>query len=120
PLGRSLTAGERVAVTKTAVLKTRPGKTHPDPGTLHETWAAEAERAGHRPPEVLAQVRAAAVAHPATQPLAPGDAAAQAAHAVMGAVMDAVTVDAVAAAAGARSTFSRADVVAQVAARLPV
>ncbi|GAA0635716.1 MobF family relaxase [Sporichthya brevicatena] len=119
-LGRSLTAGERVAVTKTAVLKTRPGKTHPDPGTLHETWAAEAERAGHRPPEVLAQVRAAAVAHPATQPLAPGDAAAQAAHAVMGAVMDAVTVDAVAAAAGARSTFSRADVVAQVAARLPV
>ncbi len=103
-LGRSLTSAEQAAVTKAAVLKTRPGKTHPDPATLGQAWAAEAERAGYGRADMLANVRAAAVEAPrAAVPEREGVAAA-----------------AVAAAAGARATFSRADVAGQVAARLPV
>ncbi len=105
-LGRSLSDAERAAVTKAAVLKTRPGKTHRDPVTLREAWVGEAAAAGHDPGAVLAQVRAAAdnrrVA-PATQT-----------------ELQALTTAAVAAAASSRSVFSRADVAAQVAARLPV
>jgi conjugative relaxase-like TrwC/TraI family protein len=103
-LGRSLTSAERAAVTKAAVLKTRPGKTHPDPATLAQSWAAEAERAGYRREEILAKVRASAV----DAPLGPSS------------EQESVEAAAVAAAAGARATFSRADVAGQVAARLPV
>ena len=103
-LGRSLTSAERAAVTKAAVLKTRPGKTHPDPATLAQGWGVEAERAGYRREEVLADVRAAA-GYASRAPVREGEGVAAAA---------------VAAAAGARATFSRADVAGQVAARLPV
>lgn len=41
-LGRSLTAAERARVTKTAVLKTRPGKTATELVTLRQSWADEA------------------------------------------------------------------------------
>jgi len=40
-LGRTLTPAERVNVVKTAVLKTRPGKDHPELSTLHGHWTAE-------------------------------------------------------------------------------
>ncbi|WP_028985088.1 MobF family relaxase [Sporichthya polymorpha] len=103
-LGRSLTSAEQAAVTKAAVLKTRPGKTHPDQATLGQAWADEAERAGYRREEILANVRAAAV----DAPLAPT------------CEREEVAAAAVAAAAGARATFSRADVAGQVAARVPV
>jgi conjugative relaxase-like TrwC/TraI family protein len=107
-LGRSLTGGERAAVTKTAVLKTRPGKTHPNPSTLQKGWAVEAENGGLDRDRILAAVRDAADHATADQSLAPAIAPGVLAQA------------AVSAAAGLRSTFSRADVAAQVAARFPV
>ncbi len=59
-LGRTLTPAERVRVVKTAVLKTRPGKQHPELSALHEPWTAEAQHAGFSREEVLGSVRAAA------------------------------------------------------------
>jgi conjugative relaxase-like TrwC/TraI family protein len=102
-LGRSLTSGERAAVTKTAVLKTRPGKTHQHPVALAEGWAAEAAAAGYHREDVVAGVQEAA-RQAVRQPPASGAA---------------IAVAAIQAAAGLRSTFSRADVAGQVAARLP-
>jgi conjugative relaxase-like TrwC/TraI family protein len=108
-LGRSLTDGERAGVIKTAVLKTRPGKTGtPSPTTLHDGWAVEAKNAGHEPAAVLAAVRDAADRAPADQQLCPT---------IEPAGLATAAVDA---AAGVRSTFSRAAVATQVAARLPV
>ena len=43
--GPGLTAGERAAVVKTAVLKTRPGKTPAEPRRAARAWAAEAAAA---------------------------------------------------------------------------
>ncbi len=60
-LGRTLTAAERVNVVKTAVLKTRPGKEHPELRALHGHWTAEATQAGWSSEQLLAAVRAAAV-----------------------------------------------------------
>jgi hypothetical protein len=99
-----LTSAERVAVTNTAVLKTRPGKTHDHPASLHENWIAEAAGAGYGAADVIGAARAAAAA----RQQAP--------------TMDerAVLVEAVRAAATTRATFSRADLLGQVAARLPV
>ena len=48
-LDRELSAKERAIVVKTAVLKTRPGKTHPVASRLHATWAIEAARTGWTP-----------------------------------------------------------------------
>ena len=48
-LGRTLSSAERVGVVKTAVLKTRSRKQHPELSALHTTWAAEAARAGWTP-----------------------------------------------------------------------
>ena len=48
-LGRTLTAAERARVIKTAVLKTRPGKSHEPISVLHATWAAEAATVGWTP-----------------------------------------------------------------------
>ena len=48
-LGRTLTKAERIRVTKIAVLKTRPGKTHPEISTLQVTWTAEAAQIGWTP-----------------------------------------------------------------------
>jgi len=55
-LGRPLSPAERVSVVKTAVLKTRPGKKHPELTALHEHWTAEAAHAGHTPDHVLTAV----------------------------------------------------------------
>ncbi|MBC7373909.1 MAG: AAA family ATPase, partial [Frankiales bacterium] len=48
-LGRTLSPAERVGVVKTAVLKTRSRKQHPEVSALHTTWAAEAAQAGWTP-----------------------------------------------------------------------
>ena len=48
-LGRALSPAERVGVVKTAVLKTRSRKQHPELTALHTTWAAEAAQAGWTP-----------------------------------------------------------------------
>ena len=45
-LGRTLSPAERVGVVKTAVLKTRARKQHPELSALHATWAAEAAQVG--------------------------------------------------------------------------
>ena len=45
---------------KTAVLKTRPGKDHPELAALHGHWTAEAAHAGIISERPLASVRAAA------------------------------------------------------------
>ena len=67
-LGRTLSPGERVVVTKTAVLKTRPGKTHPEIATLAQTWTAEAARIGWTPQQLRA---AAGVAVAEVDPVGP-------------------------------------------------
>jgi len=59
-LGRTLSPAERVSVVRTAVLKTRPGKEHPELSALHEHWIAEAQQAGSRSDQVLTTVRTAA------------------------------------------------------------
>ena len=65
-LGRDLSPAERARVVKTAVLKTRPGKQHHDPDTLHARWQAEARTVGWTPARLYAAVRAAAPAGSAT------------------------------------------------------
>jgi conjugative relaxase-like TrwC/TraI family protein len=102
-LGRTLTSAERVAVTKTAVLKTRPDKTHQEPTTLYGRWVAEAGAAGFTPPALMASVTAAA-----REQLTP--------RAISGTEL---LVEAVRAAGHERAVFSRADLAGQVAARLP-
>ena len=56
-LGRSLSAAERVRVTKTAVLKTRPGKTHTEIVTLKQSWTDEAAAIGWTPRRLLHAAR---------------------------------------------------------------
>jgi conjugative relaxase-like TrwC/TraI family protein len=102
-LGRTLTSAERVAVTKTAVLKTRPDKTHSEPATLRQRWVAEAGAAGFTPPELMASVTAAAREHPTRTVVSGAE----------------LLVGAVRAAGRERAVFSRADLVGQLAARLP-
>ncbi len=77
-LGRTLTAAERAVVVKTAVLKTRPGKTQAEITTLHQTWTDEADRLGWTPQRLqdAAGVTRCAAAHPALAPPAPGAAGA--------------------------------------------
>ena len=107
-LGRKLTAGERAAVLKTSVLKTRPAKRHDEEGVLKARWRAEAAAAGWTPKELIRAAGAAARrarhqahAHPAAGRLA------------------LLRLPQLLAAAGTRSaTFSRADGVVQVAAGL--
>jgi hypothetical protein len=45
-LGRPLSSRERISVTKTAVLKTRPPKEHAPESVLHARWRHEAARLG--------------------------------------------------------------------------
>ncbi len=110
-LGRDLTAGERAVVVKTSVLKTRPAKDHEDETVLQGRWWAEAADAGWTPDEL---VRAA------------GTAARRARHAThahqAAARLARLRLPHLAlAAAGTRSaTFSRADLLAAVAAGLAV
>jgi conjugative relaxase-like TrwC/TraI family protein len=56
-LGRALSAKERVGVVKTAVLKTRARKQHPEMSALHATWTAEATRVGWTPDRLRRAVR---------------------------------------------------------------
>ena len=56
-LGRSLTATERVRLTKTAVLKTRPGKTHTELATLKQSWTDEAASVGWTAARLLRAAR---------------------------------------------------------------
>jgi conjugative relaxase-like TrwC/TraI family protein len=56
-LGRTLTDAERVAVVKTAVLKTRTAKQHGQLSALQATWTAEATRAGWTPERLRRAVR---------------------------------------------------------------
>jgi conjugative relaxase-like TrwC/TraI family protein len=56
-LGRTLSAAERVGVVKTAVLKTRAAKQHPELSALHATWTAEAAGVGWTPDRLRRAVR---------------------------------------------------------------
>ncbi len=56
-LGRTLSSSERVGVVKTAVLKTRSRKKHPELSALHATWTAEATRLGWTPERLRRAVR---------------------------------------------------------------
>jgi len=103
-LRRTLTAAEKITVVKTAVLKTRTGKQHPELSVLHATWTAEAEAAGWTQQLLPGSVREAGNQSP---PLPEPD------------VSEAGLVDAVRAAGLRRAAFSRADLAGQVAARLP-
>jgi len=69
-LGRTLTPTERVNVVKTAVLKTRPSKEHPELSALHGHWSSAAAQAGWSSEQLLAAVRAAARSVGITQPVA--------------------------------------------------
>jgi conjugative relaxase-like TrwC/TraI family protein len=109
-LGRALTPAERAAVVKTSVLKTRPTKQHLDEGVLQTRWRAEAAELGWTPDRLVRDVLTTAMARRTRtldQVLAGQTAEDRLPHTAL-------------AEAGARSaTFSRADVVVQVAAGLP-
>jgi conjugative relaxase-like TrwC/TraI family protein len=100
-LGRPLTSSERTSVAKVAVLKTRPGKEKVDIVGLIERWHAEAAELGWTPDRVLDAVRAA-------------DPRSRAAPDVELLILDAVRT------AGARKAiFTRSDLAAELAARIP-
>jgi len=104
-LGRPLTSAERTAVTKVAVLKTRPGKERVDIVALTERWRREAASAGwdranlERAVEAARDLRAARW-RGGTEP-------------------QRLLEGAVRAAGSRRAVFSRADLVVEIAARLP-
>jgi len=106
-LGRELTRDERAAVTKTAVLKTRPAKdSSTDVSVLHGRWRAEAAALGWDGDRLRDAIQGASrAAHPAAGAarIAPMLAAA-----------------AVVQAARRKGVFSRADLTIEVAAGLPV
>jgi conjugative relaxase-like TrwC/TraI family protein len=56
-LGRTLRSSERTGVVKTAVLKTRARKQHPELSALHATWTAEAAHLGWSPDRLRRAVR---------------------------------------------------------------
>jgi conjugative relaxase-like TrwC/TraI family protein len=110
-LGRPLTAAERASVVKTSVLKTRPTKRHDDEGVLQTRWRAEAAELGWTPARLVRDVMTTAMRsrQRSTDQVLAGRFAAEAR----------LPNDAVAAAGTRSATFSRADVVVQVAAGLP-
>jgi conjugative relaxase-like TrwC/TraI family protein len=105
-LGRPLTSAERIGVTKTAVLKTRPAKEHVPDSVLHARWRDEAAELGWDREAVWRQVTAAAegLRRQRTGPDRP---------------LGWVVADAVTAAGRARAAFSRADLIVEIANRLP-
>lgn len=108
-LGRDLTSGERAKVVKTSVLKTRPTKAHTEPGVLQDRWRAEAAARGWTANRLIRTVLHAGrrrAVHGARDP--------------DGAVRRRVAVAALAAVGTRTATFSRAEVVVQVAAALPI
>lgn len=102
-LGRELTAAERATVVKTAVLKTRPVKEHTDFATLHERWTAAAAALGWDGRRLSGATGGAGLA---AQPPLPD----------VGEVLDI----AVAGAGRRAAAFSRADLLVELAARIPV
>jgi conjugative relaxase-like TrwC/TraI family protein len=101
-LGRPLTSAERTAVAKVAVIKTRPDKEQVDIVGLLDRWQNEAAVLGWNPERVVAAVQTA------------GDTAQAATPDVELLVLQAVE------AAGARKAiFTRSDLAAEVAARIP-
>jgi len=104
-LGRPLSSAERTAVTKVAVLKTRPGKERVDILALSERWEREAAGAGWDRAGLKRAVDAA------RDP--------RAARWLGGAELEGLLEGAVRAAGGRRAVFSRADLTVEVAARLP-
>ncbi len=56
-LGRTLSSSERAGVVKTAVLKTRARKQHPELSALHASWTAEAAHLGWTPDRLRHAVR---------------------------------------------------------------
>ncbi len=104
-LGRPLSSAERTAVTKVAVLKTRPGKEQVDIVALAERWEREAAGAGWDRATVERAVEAA------RDP--------RAARWRAGAELDRLLEGAVTGAGSRRAVFSRADLTVEIAARLP-
>ena len=121
-LGRTLTKAERIRVTKIAVLKTRPGKTHPEISTLQATWTAEAAGIGWTP-ERLAQAADVRLAGPDVPPQRQAPTLAYAPETVLptrsGEHPEAVASAALLAAGRRAAVFSRNDLAGQVAAHLP-
>ncbi|MBA3743589.1 MAG: relaxase domain-containing protein, partial [Sporichthya sp.] len=115
-LARTLTPAERVAVVKTAVLKTRRSKDHPALSVLHERWRGEATTAGFTADRVLSLARVGAGAARLPGQRSPGQR--MAAQRVAGEHVAGprarglgereLLVRVVAAAGRARATFSRA------------
>ena len=137
-LGRSLSPAERARVIKTAVLKTRPGKSHEPASVLHATWGAEAATVSWTPQRLqhAAQVvvreaarpdrgtdrplptEAPTLARTLEQVLPTPDRARQDEPGTQG--QDEQVALAALQAAGVRAAvFSRAEVAGQVAAHLP-
>jgi conjugative relaxase-like TrwC/TraI family protein len=107
-LGRTLTSTERTAVTKVAVVKTRPGKEQVDVVTLRDRWTGEAAELGWDGSSLLRAVNEEARAR---QPLD---------REAVKAGIDQTLADAVTAAGARRAVFTRSDLAAEVAARIPV
>ena len=105
-LGRPLTSAERTAVSKVAVLKTRPTKETVDMPRLAERWTGEAAAAGWDGPTLEAAVAAARQPRPGREE-------------VVGRV-DRMLLEAVRAAGARRAAFTRSDLAAEIAARVPV
>jgi hypothetical protein len=100
-LGRALTSAERTAVAKVAVLKTRPGKNQVDIVGLIERWHTEAAELGWAPDRVLGSVCAADHASPAQLDV------------------EQLILEAVRSAGARKAIFTRSDLAAEVAARVP-
>jgi len=104
-LGRPLSSAERTAVTKVAVLKTRPGKEPVDIVALTERWRREAASAGWDRASLERAVEAARDL--------------RAARWRAGAELQRLLEGAVTGAGARRAVFSRADLTVEIAARLP-
>jgi hypothetical protein len=104
-LGRPLSSAERTAVAKVAVLKTRPDKDPVDIVALRDRWDAEAAALGWDGLALQRSIGAAANSRPALTPA--------------GAEVDRAIADALASAGSRRAVFSRSDLAAEVAARVP-
>ena len=107
-LGRPLSSAERTAVTKVAVLKTRPGKEPVDIVALTERWEREAAGAGWDRAGIERAVEAARDLRGPREH--PGRTDAEVERLLEGAVR---------AAGGRRAVFSRAELTVEIAARLP-
>ena len=120
-LGRSLSAAERARVIKTSVLATRPTKTHAEPGVLRERWAGDAASFGWTADTLHRAVRTAAHAH-AEQAAAlqhKGDRMSAVDRALDPFGHTRLVREALSAVGQRKAVFSRADLTAEIATRLP-